>query len=79
MPPFYVRGADKINKDLGFVSVPLAPTTIPIYTFVDLNLNNDPDTSGCPYIETVNGVRSEDDNCYQDGFSTQEAVIPCVM
>jgi len=35
LPPFRVRDADQVNKDLGFLSVPLAPTGIPIYTFVD--------------------------------------------
>ena len=50
MPPFNVRDANKINTQLGFAALPDNFMEIPIYTFMNDDINDDASHDGCPWI-----------------------------
>lgn len=63
-PPFKVRDADAINQKLG--DKPLADdfVQIPIFEFINNDINDDASTDGCPYINKVGDVRKVDDTIW---------------
>ena len=57
LTPFNVRDADSINDELGVAALPNNFTAVPIYTFLNPDLNDDASTNGCPYINEVGDLR----------------------
>lgn len=53
-PPFVVRNAAQVNRSLGSSALPHDLTSIPIVTFIDGNLHDDLQYSGCHYIQDGN-------------------------
>ena len=50
-PPFKVREANKINKNLKLDALPGRPVQVPIFTYNDNNLNDEVSVQGCPFVE----------------------------
>ena len=57
MLPFKVRDAKTINSQLGFAALPNDFTAMPIFLYMNEDLNDDASTYGCPYINNVGNAR----------------------
>lgn len=53
MPPFKVRGADQVNRDLGYKILPDGFVALPVYTFIDMEVADDVNFNGCEWVHEV--------------------------
>ena len=65
-PPFSVRNAQAINKDLGKDALPNEFTAIPLYGYMNASPFDDVSYTGCNYVEEAHHIRGGDSNTFKD-------------
>lgn len=65
-PVFGVRDADRINEELGENALPGRYEAIDIKVFNNHDILDDASTDGCPFINTVENGRIDDDAIFAD-------------
>ena len=56
-----IRNVNTINSELGLSALPNGFISVPIFTYMDKNLNDD--LAGCKYVDTVTAsIRNDNSN-----------------
>jgi len=66
MPPFRVRGADQVNRELGYKILPDGFVSLPVYTFIDQEVADDTNYNACEWVHEVKSYRRPLDSSYED-------------
>jgi len=61
-----VRGADKINADLGNDALPLGFVSIPIYSRLSYTMADNLEYAGCSFVNAVDSYRFTHDSTYEN-------------
>lgn len=74
MPPFKVREAEKVNRELGYKILPDGFVALPVYTFIDYEVADDTNYFSCEWVGDIRNYRRPLDSSYEDYLYIQSDI-----
>ena len=63
-PPFKIRDADRLNREMGRHALPHSYVQVPIHVFNNDDIHDDVSADGCPFIGEVENSRVDSEEVF---------------